>query len=979
MPTLATEKKTVQKPFLKYAEKAGWSFVPQEEALFYRRGEEGRFFYELLEENLIKLNEGFLTRENAQEIVQKLEAIPDTLEGNRQTLEWLRGQKTFYDTKEKRNRNVKLIDFENLEKNDFSVTEEWAQVGLSGKTNRSDIMFLINGIPIAIVENKSPKIIDAMEEAIRQLDRYERETPELISCPQVFNVTHLIEYFYGVTWNYSRKNIFNWKKEIGENRVKKISLEEAVLSFFERKNFLKLIKEWILFFHKDNELQKTILKQHQIRAIDKIYSRCLEEDKNRGLIWHTQGSGKTFTMIASARKILETYPNSTVMMIIDRNELEGQLSSWVDSLIGESLQGQQTIQVQKAKTKRDLQRLLDLDFQGLIISMIHKFNEIKPKSSTRRNFYILIDEAHRSVNKDLGTYLMAAIPNATIFGFTGTPVDKTSQGKGTFRIFGYEDEKGYLDKYSIRESIDDGTTLKLRHTVVSNQMRLTDELLEKEFLQQAESEGISDIEDLNKVLKKAVKLKTFLKSKDRVKAVSQHIVEHFQKNVQPLGYKAFLVAVDREACVLYKKELDKLLPKDMSEVVYSKGMNDSEELTRYTINEQKEKEIRKVFKKPSLDPQILIITDKLLTGYDAPILYCMYLDKPMRDHILLQAIARVNRPYEDSKGIQKPCGLIIDFIGIFKNMKKALSFDSDEVNAVIEDLDLLFEKFKSLIEEEFSYLPLFGTNENPDKLIERLIYEDFLDPKKRKEFEQKVKEVESFYEVLSPDERLEPYLSKYQKIIEIYRMLRNSYREKTAFLGELSRKTEMLVRERADTYRFEVGKTFEVNTESLKKLKKDTDKSSSIKIMNLIKSILKIAETEKKQNPTLTSIAEKAEGILEKFKEEQSQSENFLEELLRLGDEVIESKNEQSNLNLEKGVFPIYWELKKYEIEDPVTVAKEIDNSFKKFEHFNKDSEELRQLKIDIYKTLIPLMKDENMMKLTEAIIESRRRMYENR
>ncbi len=978
MSRLVTEKKVVQEPFLKYADKAGWKVISQEDALSYRRGEEGKFFYDILEKNLIKLNEDLLSKENIQEIVQKLEAIPDTLEGNKQVLDWLRGQKTFYDIKEKRNRNVKVIDFESFENNDFFVTEEWSQVGVSGKTNRADIMLLINGIPIAIIENKNSKKIDAMEEAIVQLNRYERETPEIISCSQIFNITHLIEYFYGVTWNYSRKNIFNWKKEISDKRERNITLEEAIKTFFKKGDFLILIKEWILFFNKDNELQKTVLKQHQTRAIDKIYNRCMEENKNRGLIWHTQGSGKTFTMIASARKILEKYPNATVMMIIDRNELEGQLSGWIDSLIGESQQSQQTIPIRQARSEKELQQLLGSDFRGLIISMIHKFNEIKKDSCTRDDFYILIDEAHRSVNKDLGTCLMAALPNATIFGFTGTPIDRISYGKGTFKIFGKDDKKGYLDKYSIQESIGDGTTLKLRHTIVSNQMRLSDELLETEFLAQAESEGISDVEDLNKVLKKAVKLKTFLKSNERVKKVTEYIVKHFRENVEPLGYKAFIVAVDREACTLYKKNLDKHLPEEYSQIVYSKGLNDSRELSKYTISDDKEQQIRKSFKKQGFDPKILIVTDKLLTGYDAPILYCMYLDKPMRDHVLLQAIARVNRPYEDNRGIQKPCGLIMDFIGIFKNMKKALSFDSDEVTAVIEDLELLFNKFKDVIEKDFNYLPLSSSMEGGDKKIEKIIYEDFSNLEKRKDFIKKVKELEAFYEILSPDQRLHPYLPRYQRIIEIYKLLINAYREKSKFLGSLSKKTEKLIREKSKINNFNIGKTFDINTETLKKIKEDQESADSVKIMNLIKTILETAEKEKNENPVLISIEEKANSILENFKEKQEESKKFLEELLKLSCEIIDSRENKKNLGMEKDVFLIYWLLSKYKLENSKTLASEIDSSFKKFQHFNSNSEELRQLKINLYRTLISLMDEEKMIKLTEVLIKSRRKIYES-
>jgi type I restriction enzyme R subunit len=272
---------------------------------------------------------------------------------------------------------------------------------------------------------------------------------------------------------------------------------------------------------------------------------------------------------------------------------------------------------------------------------------------------------------------MAALPNATYIGFTGTPIDKTAYGKGTFKVFGTEDPEGYLDKYSIAESIEDGTTLPLRYSLAPNEMQVPREQLEKEFLSLAEAEGVSDTEDLNRILDRAVNLKAFLKSKDRVDRVAKFVADHYRSNVEPLGYKAFLVGVDREACALYKEALDKYLPEDYSRVVYTGVHNDPPELTKHQLSEDKEKELRRAFIKPGTLPKILIVTEKLLTGFDAPILYCMYLDKPMRDQALLQAIARVNRPYEEEGDIKKPSGFVLDFVGIFDKLEKALADDSD--------------------------------------------------------------------------------------------------------------------------------------------------------------------------------------------------------------------------------------------------------------------------------------------------------------
>ncbi len=199
------------------------------------------------------------------------------------------------------------------------------------------------------------------------------------------------------------------------------------------------------------------------------------------------------------------------------------------------------------------------------------------------------------------------------------------------------------------------------------------------------------------MLDRAVTLKNMLKSEDRVEAVARFVAQHFQAYVQPMGYKAFLVAVDREACCLYKEALDRHLPPEVSQVVISPGHNDPPAVKRYHLSEEQEAAVRKAFRKPDENPQILIVTEKLLTGYDAPILYAMYLDKPMRDHVFLQAIARVNRPYEDQEGRRKTSGLIVDFVGIFDNLERALAFDSQDVEGVVEDLEVLKGRFADLM------------------------------------------------------------------------------------------------------------------------------------------------------------------------------------------------------------------------------------------------------------------------------------------
>ncbi len=793
MPELQiSEAGSVQFPMVAHAVAIGWTAIPPEVAKQKRGGEAGMLFRDELEAVLARFNP-WLSADAVRQLIEKLEAIRPTVEGNRETLAWLRGERQWYDQAEKRHRHVQLIDFDAPADNTLHVTWEWALKPPARKGNRADVMFVVNGIPVCVVEHKNPKDGGAIERGITQLRRYEKETPELLGAPQLFNVTHLLDYWYGVTWNASRRFMARWKQEREE------TYRFAVQSFFEPTDFLRTLQHWILFYVEDGETKKSVLRQHQRIAIDKIVARCQDNAKTRGLVWHTQGSGKTFTLLTAARLILEEkerFHNATVILVVDRLELEGQLKGWVEKMLGEMQQ--QDISIWHARSKQDVRDLLRADRRGLILSTIHRFEGIDKDANTRSNIYVFIDEAHRSVAKDLGTYMMAAVPNATIIGFTGTPIARAAQGEGTFKIFGINDAQGYLDKYSILESIEDETTLPLRHMMAPSDMTVPADRLDKEFFDLAEAEGITDIDELNRVLDRAVGLRTFLTADDRVDKVAAFVAEHFKESVLPLGYKAFLVGVNREACAKYKRALDKLLPPEWSEAVYTENAADVIDrplVAQLQISEQRESDVRLLFKKANEHPKILIVTDKLLTGYDAPLLYCMYLDKPMRDHVLLQAIARVNRPYVDANGVQKRVGLVIDFVGVLRELKKALQFDSADVSGVIEDLDLLLKDFLKKIENaRMAYLD--AGEGSADEKLERVVGGLF-DPDARKAFYEGYKDIEALWEILSPSAELRDHIESYKNLAKLYAAVRNAYAPQIGFVADLAYKTRRLVEEEA--------------------------------------------------------------------------------------------------------------------------------------------------------------------------------------
>jgi type I restriction enzyme R subunit len=623
-----------------------------------------------------------------------------------------------------------------------------------------------------------------------------------------------------------------------------------------------------------------------------------------------------------------------------------------------------------------LQELLDQDFRGLIISMIHKFDGIRKDSCTRSDFFILIDEAHRSTGGDLGNYLMGALPNATLVGFTGTPIDKTAYGKGTFKVFGKEDEHGYLDKYSIRESIEDGTTVKLRHTLARSEMQLPKELLEKEFLNIVESEGVSDIEDLNKILDRAVNLRAFLKAKERVEMVAQFVAKHFEENVEPLGYKAFLVAVDREACALYKKALDQYLPTEYSAAIYTKSAADVIDrplVAELQLDDTAEKKARKAFPKPSQLPKILIVTDKLLTGYDAPVLYCIYLDKPMRDHVLLQAVARVNRPFEDEQGVKKPCGLIVDFIGILKELNKALAFDSDDVGGVIEDLDVLFARFTEMMQGQGqSYLVAAGKRGGNDEQLDTLLYDTFLDREKRQAFTEFFKEVETLYEILSPDPQLRDCIDDYNHLADLYVMLRNAYGKKTTFLGDIAHKTEKLVRENAAAHGLDkLSKTVEFDEATLKALK-DEKGSENGKVINLVKSLTTSAGERGAKEPYLISIAERADSIMTALEDRQISTGEAMARIDTLMEEKLKAEKARKESGLDPDTFETFWFLQHEKIPNATTLAREINAVYARFPNFASNADEQRQLKAEIYKSLLREVSGKRMVEIGEGLLRLR-------
>lgn len=923
-----TEEETAKKPFMSYLTSVGWEYISPQKVDSLRGSRKEPFILPIFKKKLLELNPK-MTEDEANSVISRIKMIRANIEGNRQFLQYLKGQKTFYSSVERRELNLKLIDFENPENNVFQYTQEFWMYDL--KKDRADIMLFINGIPLFMIETKAPWLLtskdgevkDWRSHAVDQISRYHEEVPGFMRYIQMYLSSNGLNLIYSATWNFNERNIYRWKTEEGKD----YGLQDLVVSMLNPERALRFIEDYVVFFEQDEELSKFVLLPHQVRAVEKIVARAVSQDAKTGLIWHTQGSGKTLTMMVAASKIrrIPELENPTVIMVVDRIELQKQLvrnltKFGLDFII--------------AGSKDHLRELLQDDYRGIIVTIIHKFQGMPANINTRRNIFVFIDEAHRSQEGDLGIYMRAALPNAFYFGFTGTPIDRGKVGKGTFKLFAQEDmekyHRPYLDKYSIKESIQDGTTVPLYYTLAPQEYRLDRKTILEEFFKLYEEKGIASIEELNKLLDKISKIKEVLKAQERIKKIAKHISDHYKRFVEPSGFKGMVVAVDREACALYMEAFKELykedpttsIPPDEIAVVYTPMHNDKGLLKKYHLNEDKEDEIRRNFKKKNRPPKLLIVTEKLLTGYDAPILQTMYLDKPMKDHTLLQAIARVNRPYSD-EDLHKSAGLIVDYIGIFEDLQRALAFDSKSIEGAVIDLEVLRKKFSELMRDAEEYLSLLKDESfSWDKRLEKLV-ELFSEREKRDEFMQLFKNIQDIYEVLSPDPFLKDYLGDYKLLLKLYKFVKAQFYPTDFEKRDLLRKTKELIRKSVDIEAIVDGLPVYKIDEHIADTIKNERLEDIVKVYNLRRSLLGYIKEHQREIPYLEFLIEKIESVIKRLEEKQISAKEALEEMVGLSKSALESEKGYKASNLDPATFSVYWLLKSYQVND-VNIAKQI-------------------------------------------------------
>lgn len=445
-----------------------------------------------------------------------------------------------------------------------------------------------------------------------------------------------------------------------------------------------------------------------------------------------------------------------MIIVVDRVDLDAQISSTFHAAGAPNLE--------KAGTCEELEQLLAQDARKIIITTIFRFGEVEGALNDRHNIIVLADEAHRSQEFNLGRKMRRALPNAFLFGLTGTPINRAD--RNTFFAFGAdEDEYGYLSRYGFEESIRDGATMPLHFEPRLPELHIDRDAIDAEYREL--TGGLGDL-DRERLSRTAARMAVLLKTPERVERICADVARHFQEKVAPNGFGAQVVAYDREACVLYKQALDRVLPAEMSEVVMTVDSGE-DEYAAWRRDRDAEERLLDRFRDPHDSLKILIVTSKLLTGFDAPILHAMYLDKPLRDHTLLQAICRTNRPY----GEAKKHGLIVDYLGIFDDVAQAIQFDEEGITRVVTNIHELVAALPAAVQTCLAWLPGVDRTETG---YEGLIaaQECFPDNAARDGFAADYNYLARLWEAISPDSSLEPYEADYRWLSQVYESVKPS-------------------------------------------------------------------------------------------------------------------------------------------------------------------------------------------------------------
>ena len=876
------EDNTIEQMLISSLKNNGWKYVPAEEL---PRNYSDVMVEPMVKEALIRLNPEIAEEPSrADEVIYKLRTIILSVQAHNLVTHNELFKKMMFETNSypfgKDGRMIPIRFFgtltkENLALNEYVVTNQWVYPQAEGG-KRLDIVLLINGFPVVIGELKTP-----VRNAITWLDAASDITAYEKSIPQMF-VTNVFNFgTEGKCYRYGSVNmpVNMWgpwhptthKTEGGLADVK-ISVEDMITPAKVMDIF-----QFFTMFATDKKYRKykIICRYQQFEGANLIVDRVVAGYPKKGLIWHFQGSGKSLLMVFAAQKLrmLPELKNPTVVIVDDRIDLETQITATFNA---SDIPG-----LASASSKEELIDFFRGDMRKILITTIFKFGEVNGELNPRDNIILMVDEAHRTQEGDLGEKMRTALPNAFFFGLTGTPINRID--KNTFLTFGAEEDRsGYMSKYSFSDSIRDGATLPLHFEPVPVELHVDQENLDRAFAELTESLTEAERAELSQ----KVNMKAIMYNPSRIRKVCEHIAKHYREKIEPNGYKGQVVVYDRECCLMYKKVLDELMGPDATTIVMDTNNDKEDRYKDFRRDRDAEAKLLDYFREPTSPLKLVIVTSKLLTGFDAPILQAMYLDKPMKDHTLLQAICRTNRTYDQGKTY----GLIVDYIGIFDNVAKALDFDENTMKRIITNIEEIKKQFPALLKKCLSYF--MGVDRTQEGWEGLMAAQECLPNNKIKDaFAADYRVLNRAYDVLSPDQFLSPYKFDYQWLSRVYESVKPTDGRGGLIWAALGAKTIELVHQNVS-----VGETKE--DEDILSLDADliddflTDRQDAKKKakkieINLVAKILKHAN-----EPRFKKLGEKLEELREKHEQGLITSIEFLKLLLDLAKEAVQAEQE---------------------------------------------------------------------------------------
>ena len=585
---------------------------------------------------------------------------------------------------------VKLIDFHNPHANDFLVVNQFTIKGTKGN-RRPDIVVFINGLPIVVVELKNPADTNAdIYKAYNQIQTYKDEIEDLFVYNEALIISDGINARVGsLTATDERYMYWRTIKDENDKPILEYELDTLIKGFFDKEHFLDYIQSFVLFEDDGKNIIKKIAGYHQFHAVREAVHSVIQAstggNKRGGVVWHTQGSGKSISMACFAGKLIKQpqMKNPTLLIVTDRNDLDGQLYATFSS--AKMLLGQEPIQVDSVSDLREI--LKNKPSGGIIFTTIQKFALQKDESrfpvlSERDNIVVMADEAHRSQygfdamldNKTghfkygYAQHLRDAVPNATFIGFTGTPIE--SADKDTRSVFG-----DYISIYDIEDAVKDGATVPIYYESRLAKLDLDAKVLKEIDAEVGELVVNEELNDKEKFKSKWSALEKLVGSKPRILQIAKDLVQHFEDRTATIEGKGLIVAMSRQIAVDLYDAIVALRPqwhnedtnKGFIKIIMTGSASDDIKLQKHIYSKATKKDLEKRIKDPEDELKLVIVRDMWLTGFDAPSLHTMYIDKPMKSHNLMQAIARVNRVFKGKNG-----GLVVDYIGIANELKSAL-------------------------------------------------------------------------------------------------------------------------------------------------------------------------------------------------------------------------------------------------------------------------------------------------------------------